>query len=117
MVDKVLITREERFNEDTTAKLADIRDEREIYRGDINRDGGSVFETNSSEIRVTIPFQQEESSKFLWLSKRFGVSGFNVSTYFMLQMAASLATTFMNTFLIYIVKDPEYYNVKKEDAG
>ena len=32
-------------------------------------------------------------------------------------MATALGFTFMNTFLIYIVKDPLYYNVKNKDAG
>jgi MFS family permease len=59
----------------------------------------------------------EVASKFIWLSKREGVSGLNVSTYFLLQLATALAATFMNTFLIFIVKDPNYYNIKKEDAG
>jgi MFS family permease len=40
-----------------------------------------------------------------------------VSTYFLLQLATALVATFMNTFLIFIVKDPDYYDVKKEDAG
>ncbi len=45
------------------------------------------------------------------------VNGFNVSTYFLIQGAIIIGITFMNSFLVYIVKDPEYYNVKKPDLG
>ena len=89
----------------------------EFNRG-INSDPRSRLSSNASESEMPTPKEPEEpSSKFLWLSKREGVSGLNVSTFFLLQLATALVTTFMNTFLIYIVKDPEYYNVKKEDAG
>ena len=77
-----------------------------------------MLSSNFSEFELPAPIEPKEVlSKFLWLSKREGVSGLNVSTYFLLQLATALVATFMNTFLIFIVKDPDYYDVKKEDAG
>jgi MFS family permease len=77
-----------------------------------------MLSSNVSEFELPAPIEPKEVlSKFLWLSKREGVSGLNVSTYFLLQLATALVATFMNTFLIFIVKDPDYYDVKKEDAG
>ena len=45
------------------------------------------------------------------------ISWVNVSTYFLIQFGYSLAISFMNTFLSYLVKSTEYYKVPKAEAG
>ena len=70
---------------DTAVTVTDYsHGDSEFNRG-INYDPRSMLSSNVSELELPIPKDPEEvSSKFLWLSKREGVSGLNVSTYFLL---------------------------------
>lgn len=84
----------------------------------INNDRTSLLTTTeilrSSE---ELSNHNKPANKFLMLKMNENVTGFNVSTYFLIQSACSIGITFMNSFLVYIVKDLEYYNVPKADLG
>ncbi len=63
------------------------------------------------------PLRPIPSKRFLFLKKKPDVSGFNVSSFFLIQFAAAIVLTFMNQFLSNIVRSPEYYNIPKNESG
>ena len=70
----------------------------------------------SDGVNDTEPGMAKEM-KFLFLALKKEVSGFNVSSFYLIQFAAAIVTSFMNTFLSYIVKSPEYYNIPRDHTA
>lgn len=56
-------------------------------------------------------------NKFLYLQLKLETTRLNIIAFFVLQFATYLLLGFMQSFLSYILKSPEYYHVPKGDAG
>ena len=54
---------------------------------------------------------------FVFLEMKEGIRGLNVSSAFLNQFAAGLILSFINAFLSYIVRSPEYYNIPKDQTA
>jgi len=55
--------------------------------------------------------------RFLGLELKPGFSALNVTTVYMVMFVGGLVMSFMSTFLSYIVKSPEYYNVPQNETA
>ncbi len=53
----------------------------------------------------------------MYLKLNEGVQWYNVLAYFIIQFQANMLVNFMTSFLSFIVKSEDYYNVPKEEAG
>ncbi len=53
----------------------------------------------------------------MYLQLRLNITRLNIIAYFVLQFATYLLMNFMQSFLSYILKSPDYYDVSKKDVG
>ena len=64
-----------------------------------------------------IPLEKKESKKCCFVELNEGVSYFNLITYYIVQFSYVMAFTFIDACQGYLLADPEYYGIPKEETG
>jgi len=85
----------------------------------VNNRISSITTNTESTLLATMPMSpgQSRGLRFIGLDLNPGFTRMNVCAFYMLMFVGGLTTSFVNTFLSYIVKSPEYYDVKKTEAA
>jgi hypothetical protein len=61
-------------------------------------------------------FIEKQENKFLFLYMQPEITKFNIVSFYLIIFTLYLMMMFMNSFLVYILESPEYYNVPSDEV-